>query len=193
MMLDSQRLMDRWKKGDQNAAQKLYDLHRERLFRLAYGLLGNVQDAEEVAQDALTYALINIDRYQEERAQFSTWLHTITVSRVRDRQRRHRPNQVSLSDWNPYEAEIVSTDPSPEQSSQLNMERRTIWQAINQLPDNLREAIVLRYWGEYSFKEMSEILDCPLGTAQSRVRRGFEKLREQLHLSQFVELGEEFQ
>ena len=112
--MDTARQIERWRNGDQRAAEALYADHRTRVFRLAYGLLGNVQDAEEVAQDTLSYALINIARFDADRAQFSTWLHTIAVSRVRDRQRRKRFSLTSLSQWLESGAEPVADAPAPE-------------------------------------------------------------------------------
>ena len=58
-MPDIDTLIQRWQDGDERAAEALYNHHRERVFRLAYGLLGDPADAEEAAQDALTYALVN--------------------------------------------------------------------------------------------------------------------------------------
>ena len=96
-MTDINALIERWQGGDQRAAEVLYNHHRNQTFRLAYGLLGNQADAEEAAQDALTYALTNIRRYDSQRAGFGTWLHTITVSRCRDRQRAQRRRLASSS------------------------------------------------------------------------------------------------
>ena len=78
-MTDVNALIVRWQGGDEHAAEVLYSYHRDRTFRLAYGLLGNQDDAEEVAQDALAYALTNIDRYDPVRGSFGTWLHVIAV------------------------------------------------------------------------------------------------------------------
>ncbi len=177
-MSDTLDLIVRWKDGDQQAAEALYNLHRDRTWRLAWGLLGDREDAEEVAQDTLAYALINIERYDPDRALFTTWLHTIAVSRVRDRQRRKRFSLTSLTEWLELGREPVSEEPSLEQESSTDFVKIEVWRALETLTPQLREAIVLRYWAQHSFKEMAEILECPLGTAQSRVRRGFEALRK---------------
>ncbi len=175
-MSDTLDLIARWQAGDQHAAEQLYAHARERVFRLAYGLLGNPQDAEEVAQDALTYALVNIDRYDPNRALFSTWLHTITVSRVRDRQRRKRFSLTSLTEWMAGGRDFVAESPRIEERLEQGFARSEVWEAVQTLTPTLREAIVLRYWAQHSFREMATIMECPVGTAQSRVRRGFEQL-----------------
>jgi DNA-directed RNA polymerase specialized sigma24 family protein len=66
-MPDIGTLIQRWQAGDERAAEALYNHHRERVFRLAYGLLGDPSDAEEAAQDALAYALNRIHRYDANR------------------------------------------------------------------------------------------------------------------------------
>lgn len=188
-MSDTLALIERWRSGEQRAAELLYEQNRNRVYRLAYGLLGNSEDAEEVAQDALTYALVNIARYQPERALFTTWLHTIAVSRVRDRQRRKRFQLSSLTEWLEIGKEPASDDMPLDEHSEQMFGRIEIKRAVDGLTPQLREAIVLRYWAQYSFKEMAQIMDCPLGTAQSRVRRGFESLRKTLSPELLEEFG----
>jgi RNA polymerase sigma-70 factor (ECF subfamily) len=183
-MPDIDDLIFRWREGDQQAARLLYEQHRGRVYRLAYGLLNNAEDAEEVAQDALTQALMQIERYDAERARFSTWLHTITVNRVRDRQRRKRLPLLDLEGWQEQYGMLADEAPTPEGWYELNFDQEQVWQAVQQLSADLREALILRYWAGHTFQEMALILDCPLGTAQSRVRRGFERLRSLLsHLA----------
>ncbi len=81
-------LITRARQGDEGAMSALYARHAPALYRLAFGLLRDRQDAEEVAQDALAYALGRLERYDARRATLRTWLHTITVSRCRNKRRR---------------------------------------------------------------------------------------------------------
>ncbi len=170
-------LIEAWRTGDEGAAEALYNHCREQIFRLAYGLLGNTADAEEVAQDVLAYALMNIARYDPKRASFTTWLHTITVSRCRDRQRRKRLPRLSLTGWLRRGGDLP--DPTPNQERNLiRLETRSeVWQAVQDLKPQLREAILLRYWAGHSYRDMAEILGCPAPTAQSRVRAAYQQLR----------------
>ena len=89
-MPDIDALIQSWQTGDERAAETLFNQFREQVYRLAYGLLGEPAEAEEAAQDALSYALLNIRRFDPARASFTTWLYTITVSRCRNRYRRRR-------------------------------------------------------------------------------------------------------
>lgn len=178
----SEQLIQRWLQGDQEAAAALYQQHRARIYRLAYALLGNEQDAEEVMQDTLTYALINIEKYQPERAALGTWLHAIAVSRCRDRHRRKTLPTTPLNRWLGSGGDQAENRPGPEGSTIGKEARHALWAALDRLDTKLREAIVLRYWGGHTYQEMAYVLDCPLPTAQSRVRSGYERLRKLLIL-----------
>ncbi len=179
-MPDIDTLIQRWQDGDERAAEALYNHHRERVFRLAYGLLGDPADAEEAAQDALTYALLNIARYDSRRGRFTTWLHTITVSRCRDRQRRRRLPSLSLSAWLERGGRLPAVTPGLERHVIQQEMRSQVWTAVQDLSPRLREAVLLRYWAGHTYREMAEIMNCPVPTAQSRVRLAYQRLRTTL-------------
>ena len=179
-MTDISSLIERWQGGDQRAAEALYYHHRERTFRLAYGLLGNQADAEETAQDALHYALSHIRRYDPQRASFSTWLHTITVSRCRDRQRRRRLPSLSLTTWLERGGNLPTPTTEPEHHVIRQEIRNKVWTAIQALSPRQREAVLLRYWAGHTYREMAEIMGCPVPTAQSRLRLAYQRLRTAL-------------
>jgi len=190
-MPDVSVLIQRWRAGDERAAEALYDHHRDSILRLAHGLLGDAADAEEVAQDALTYALININRYDPNRASFATWLHTIAVSRCRDRHRRRRWQSLSLSTWLQRGKDVPDSTPGPERHAIQTETRGQVWDAIQALNHPLREAVLLRYWAGHTYREMAEILGCPIPTAQSRVRLAYKRLRTILAATDVTNLTEE--
>jgi RNA polymerase sigma-70 factor (ECF subfamily) len=169
-------LIERWKAGDTRAAEDIYNLTKERVYRLSYGLLGNSEDAEEAAQDALTYALLKIENFDPRRSRFNTWLHMITVSRCRDIYRKRHKPALSLSSWFRSRHGETAAQSTPESRVVEKEDRNTIWQAVQELPPVLREAVILRYWGEYTYQEIGEILGCPIRTAQSRVRLAHQRL-----------------
>lgn len=176
-MPDISALIQCWRAGDESAGEALYNCHREKVFRLAYGILGDAADAEEATQDALAYALNHIGQYDATRSSFSTWLHTITVSRCRDRQRRRRLPWLSLTAWLQAGGDVRDPAPGPETHT-IQLEAHTqIWQAVRKLSLPLREAILLCYWAGHTYQEMARILGCPVPTAQSRVRLAYEQLR----------------
>jgi len=192
-MADVNAWIQRWQAGDERAAEALYNHHRNSTFRLAYGLLGDSAEAEEAAQDALTYALVNINRYDPDRASFSTWLHTITVSRCRDRHRRRqrRLPSLSLTSWLERGGDVPDPSPGPEGQAAQAERHSQVWESVLALSQPLREAVLLRYWAGHTYREMAEILDCPLPTAQSRVRLAYKRLRVMLAPADVANLKEE--
>jgi RNA polymerase sigma-70 factor (ECF subfamily) len=172
-------LIKRWQAGDERVAETIYNRYWDSTFGLAYTLLDDPADAEEVAQDALTYALTRIERYDPGRAKFSTWLHTITVSRCRDKLRRNRIRDLpglSLFSSRGAGSDVPDTAPSPEQRAIQEATHNEVWEAIATLSLPLREAVVLRHWADYTYQEIGVVLGCSMRTAQSRVRLAYKRL-----------------
>jgi RNA polymerase sigma-70 factor (ECF subfamily) len=169
-------LIARWYAGDQRAAESIYNQYKEQTFRLTYGLLGNAEDAEEAAQDSLTYALLHIHQFDERRSKFTTWLYMIAVSRCRDIVRKRRLPTFSFSAWFGSRQSSPDSQPGPEQRAAKNETYKSVWNAIQELSPALREAILLRYWGSLTYQEIAEIIGCTMKTAQSRVRLAHQKL-----------------
>lgn len=189
--MDDVHLVRRAQDGDERAARQLFETYNLRTYRLALGLLGDEADAEEVAQDALTYALLNITRYKAELSSFSTWLHTITVSRARDKRRRKILPSIPMGQWLGMGNQIRDYTPGPEAHAMRQETEGGLVFAMNQLSPKLREAIVLRFYGDCTYKEMGDIMGCSLNTARSRLRLAIEKLRVQLGEEQYRWLATE--
>jgi RNA polymerase sigma-70 factor (ECF subfamily) len=174
-------LIERCQTGDERATEALYNAHQGQVFRLAYGILGNWEDAQEITQDALVYALTKISRYDSKKARFSTWLHAITVSRCRNKLRGRRFSWLSLTAWlEGRGGDVPDAKPGQEAGVIRDELRDEVWLAIQNLSPSLREAIVLRHWGELTYREMAEVLGCPIRTAQSRVRLAHERIQTAL-------------
>jgi RNA polymerase sigma-70 factor (ECF subfamily) len=189
--MDDVLLVRRAKEGDERAARQLFENYQLRTYRLALGLLGDQEDAEEVSQDALTYALLNIHKYKENLSSFSTWLHTITVSRSRDKRRRKLLPSIPMTQWLSMGNQIRDYTPGPEAYTLRRETEGGLVVALEQLSPKLREAIVLRFYADCTYKEMGEIMGCSLNTARSRLRLAIEKLRAHLGEEQFRWLATE--
>jgi len=190
-MSDLQNLIDHWQAGDERAAEAIYNQYRQATFGLAYALLDHAADAEEVTQDALTYALTNIDRYDPQRANFSTWLHTITVSRCRNKRRRRALLTLPLIAWLKSGGDLADPTPTPEGQALWESTQDEVWAAIQRLSQPLREAILLRHWTDHTYQEIADILGCPMRTVQSRVRLAYKQLRTTLKSTEFMIIQEE--
>jgi RNA polymerase sigma-70 factor (ECF subfamily) len=190
-MPDLEVLIRRWQAGDERAAEAIYNRFWDSSLGLAYSLLDDLADAEEAAQDALTYALTHIERYDPGRARFRTWLHTITVSRCRDRRRRRILPSVPLFAWLKGGGDAPDPAPSPEQQAIQETTRDEVWAAIRRLSPPHREVLVLRHWADYTYREIGDILGCSTRTAQSRVRLAHQQLKASLAQQDVAVLEEE--
>ncbi|MCA0170899.1 RNA polymerase sigma factor SigW [Bacillus sp. RAR_GA_16] len=172
------------RKGDHNAFGELVELYKDRVFALTYRMLGNRQEAEDVAQEAFIRAYTNIDRYQIDR-KFSTWLYRIATNLSIDRMRKKKPDyyldaEVAGTEGLTMYSQISTDEPLPEEEVVSLEAQEGIHQAILSLPAKYRSAITLKYIQELSLKEISEILDLPVGTVKTRIHRGREALRKKL-------------
>jgi RNA polymerase sigma-70 factor (ECF subfamily) len=189
-MADVNTLIQRWQAGDERAAEAIYNQFRGLTYGLALALLGQSAEAEEVTQDSLTYALTHINQYDGRQARFTTWLHTITVSRCRNKQRRRFLPSLSLFTWLKQGGDVADPTPGPERQAIDGAIRDEVWQAIQTLNQPLREAVVLRYWADYTYREIAEILGCSMRVARSRVQSAHKRLEPILAQNGLVNIKE---
>ncbi|GIK27788.1 MAG: sigma-70 family RNA polymerase sigma factor [Phototrophicaceae bacterium] len=163
-------------RGDQAAYAALYERYAAGVYRLCYSLVFNSQDAEDVLQDSFVYAFKNLRRFDDTRASFKTWLYTIAVSRCRNTYRRKRFPLLDIAQM--FGLDVAAPDhESPEAEQARQAARSAVNRALTELSPNLREAVVLRYGQGLTFREIAEVMDCPLKTAESRVRLAHDRLR----------------
>jgi RNA polymerase sigma-70 factor, ECF subfamily len=187
-----QALIARCLEHDQAAYAALYDLVAPGLYRLAYSILLQQEDAEDVIQEAMVYAFRSLNHYDPSRGAFRTWLYTITVSRCRNaRRRRWLPTTALANLLNVGIEPSAPEDHTPEAAVARMGVREVLEKALSTLSPRLREAIALRYGQGLTYREMADVLDCPQKTAESRVRLAHEALRDAMRESGDVALLEE--
>jgi len=172
-------------KGDQNAYTDIVNLYQHKLYQVCFRMLGNKQEAEDIAQEAFVRAYINLHTYDQKR-KFSTWIYRIATNLCIDRIRKKKPDyyldaQIAGTDGLDMYSQIAAEEQLPEETvEQMELQDRIQYE-ISRLPDKYRSVIVLKYIEELSLQEISEILDMPLGTVKTRIHRGREALRKQLN------------
>lgn len=167
--------------GDQAACTQLFELTAPGVYRLAYSLLLHRQDAEDVLQEVFVYAFRNLAQYDPQRGAFFTWLYTITVSRSRNARRRKWLPTIDLSQMLQFGLEPPAPEEENPEVATIRQEAyQALGRALSKLSPLLREAVVLRYGSQLTYKEMSAILNCPEKTAESRVRLAHNALRSAL-------------
>ncbi len=163
-MIDAD-LIQAAKRGGREAIVQLLQEIETPLYRTAYYLIGNEQDALDITQDALLRIYSNIANYREE-AQFKTWAQRIVTNLCIDRFRKKRET-ISIED---QELTLKSTINIEEEVLTSNLAEE-IQHAINKLPDHFRTVVVMRYIQDFSYNEISESLDIPLNTVKSHLFR----------------------
>ncbi|WP_096186315.1 RNA polymerase sigma factor SigW [Evansella halocellulosilytica] len=172
------------KKGNQQAFEELVELYKDKVYQVAYRMLGNTHEAQDIAQEAFLRAYTNIDSYDINR-KFSTWIFRIATNLAIDRIRKKKPDfhledQVAGTEDLTYYSQIATDEDLPEdQVVQLEMQE-WIQHEVMMLPPKYRSAIILKYMQDLSLKEISEILNLPVATVKTRIHRGREALRKRL-------------
>jgi RNA polymerase sigma-70 factor (ECF subfamily) len=166
--------------------EELVLIYQDRIYAFALRLAGNVQDAEEIAQDAFVRAYRALTTYGQEQIRtlaLRPWLYQIALNVFRNRVRKKRHASVPLE-------EVVSVDPAleptddererPEAKVEENETREMVRNVVAALPDRYRAAVILRHIEGLGYTEMATILRQPAGTIKSNVHRGIEILRKAL-------------
>jgi RNA polymerase sigma-70 factor (ECF subfamily) len=178
------RLIKKVKKGDQQAFAELVERYKNSVFAICLRMVGNAQEAEDLSQEAFIRAFNHIDQYDHER-KFSTWLFRIATNLSIDFLRRRKSN-ISLDAVVPGTEGLSLNAMLPDQTAQpeeLVVRKETeemVQNEIKKLPEKYRSAVVLKYIEDLSLKEISEIMDIPVGTVKTRIHRGREMLRKMM-------------
>jgi RNA polymerase sigma-70 factor, ECF subfamily len=166
-------LIRRCQAGDEEAFGQLYEQYKNLVFSTACLTLGSAVDAEDMLQDVFLQVHRSLDSYDPSRGAFSTWLHRITVNRCLNSRRAHR-SSYRLKD-------IAGEDPRSMSSLVERLEDDDcVRRALHRLPDKLRVMVVLRYYLGFSYAEIANVLEMPLGTVKSRLSLALRTMRDDL-------------
>lgn len=163
-------------RGDRAAFSRLVERHYSFMFKVAWQWSGVREDAEDIAQEAAVKLANNIEHFRFESA-FTTWLYRLVLNTAKD---YHR----SKSRKNAREGQMFEDIDyvSPELSAEEKLMHKDLLKAVSQLPENLRETVLLVCWQQLSHKEAGALLDCSEGTVSWRVHEARKKIAESLGL-----------
>ncbi len=177
-----EELIARFQQGDQQAFDMLVHRYKDQLLNFVYRFVGNRNDAEDIVQETFLRVYKN-KHYYKEIAKFSTWIYTIAGNLAKtELRKRKRRKLFSVSNFMNEEKdyEIPDEERNPELEVDGTIKDDIIQKAIEKLPPKFKEVILLRDVQGFSYEEISQILNIPLGTVKSRVNRGRLKLQEDL-------------
>ncbi len=179
-----QQLVDRVFKGDKHAFDLLVLRYQHRILGLIGRFINDPAEVEDVAQEAFIKAYRALPKFRGD-SQFYTWLYRIAINTAKNylvaRGRRPPATDVDVEDAEFMEHNTALTDiESPEASQERDDLQRVINEAIEDLPEDLRTAFTLREFSGLSYEEITEIMDCPVGTVRSRIFRAREALDKKI-------------
>ena len=175
-------IVERALTGDAEAFGELVRRWERRIFALTYGMLGREEDARDATQETFLAAFRNLRGFRGE-AKVSSWLHRIAVNQCISRQRRAKVRSESaLDDEQENEAASFATpvSESPARLVEGRQETLAVRRAINSLPLELRQVVVMKEFEELTFREIADALDLPLSTVKSRLYTALKQLQMRL-------------
>jgi len=179
-----QELVRRVQAGDQTAFNLLVLKYQHRVLKLVGRFVNDAAEAEDVAQEAFLKAYRALASFRGDSA-FYTWLYRIAINTAKNAlvSQRRRPVDFDLDLQDPEQydrqAKLKEAD-TPEGVLLTDEIRAVVEEAMEQLPEDLRTAIVLRELEGLSYEEIAEAMDCPVGTVRSRIFRAREAIDKKL-------------
>ncbi|MCL5999426.1 MAG: sigma-70 family RNA polymerase sigma factor [Chloroflexi bacterium] len=161
--------------GDGEAFAELFNHYKNLVFKTACLMLGSAIEAEDMLQEVFLEVHRSLSSYEPSKGAFTTWLYRITVNDCLNWRRKRRPKLIPLELLPVRMTSILSHE------DQMSADD-AVWQALRKLNPKLRTVVVLRYYGDLSYAEITEILNIPLGTVKSRLNRALLELHDALDL-----------
>lgn len=166
--------------GDQDAFAELVYMYQDSVYNLCYRMLSERTEAEDAAQETFLKAYLNLQRYDPSRS-FKTWVLSIASNHCIDRLRRRRMVWLSIEEPLPPNVSLASDEPQPEETMMFTQRSAAVQELINALSPDYRAAVVLRYWYDYSYTEIADILDTTESAIKSRLFRARQMLSDKLN------------
>ena len=166
--------------GDRFALDQLLRRHYDRIHAVCRRIAGGTRDADDATQEALIKIVRNLPRF-DGRSSFGTWAYRIATNASLDelRKRQRRPGLHAVDEAHRPE----TADPSAHEYTDRFPDRLVLDDALEQLSEDLRIAVVLRDVADLDYAEIAEVLDVPVGTVKSRISRGRAALANELRLT----------
>jgi len=155
--------------GDRDAFALLLQEHYMTIYKIVYKWCGNKDNAEDIAQEVCIKLGRAIKGFKMQSA-FTSWVYSITLNTVRDFARKQKHHV----DINMAEHVVDDTNIKPEDIDEINH----LWQAVQQLPDNQRDAVMLVYSQELNHKQAADIMNCAEGTVSSYIHKAKKRLQK---------------
>jgi RNA polymerase sigma-70 factor (ECF subfamily) len=178
-------VIERSQAGDERAFAELFEQYKNLVFKTAYLMLDEPQEAEDALQEVFLRVHRSLRSYQPSKGAFTTWLHRITVNHCINRTRKRGLRFTPITQVHPGH---MPRQPSPERRLD---DEDAVARALRGLSVKLRAVVVLRYYWDMPYGEIAETLGIPLGTVKSRLNAALRALRTELEPSVSVRLADQ--
>ncbi len=172
-------LVEKWQVGSEQAFEAFFHQYKNLVFKTAYAITGDHKEAEDILQEVFVKVWNSRNSFDVKRGKLTTWLYRITANQCISNNRKKKTKSTSL------EAEYINDNSlnNPdilEETIIQNMEHTSLIETIRTMNEAHRTVLVLRYFNELSYNEISEVLGIPLGTVKSRLNDAITILRKRL-------------
>ncbi len=165
--------------GDLKSFDQLISRYERNAFAMALRYLGNYDDASDVTQEALIKVYKNISKFRFE-ASFTTWLYRIVINTAKDfLKKKNREKVVSIDDTQ-KEFKDENKDQNPQEHTERQEVKSEVHRALEKISENYRMVIVLKDIQGFTYDQISEMLEIPIGTVRSRISRGRVELKKEI-------------
>ncbi|MDI6605480.1 MAG: RNA polymerase sigma factor SigY [Thermoanaerobacteraceae bacterium] len=170
--MEEKELIYKAKNGNKHALNELFLQNYNALLGYCIKMTGNLTLAQDIAQDTMLKAILNIKKFAPE-AKFSTWLLKIATNTFKDYLRKHK--NVEL-------VEEISTNNTEniEETSITNLQYKELMNILMKLPYEKRATFILKHYYGYKYEEIAQILDCPVGTVRSRLHNAIKEIMKEM-------------
>lgn len=178
--MDELKLIEKAKKGDRKAFESLVKLHEKNVYNLALKLMKNREDALDTAQEAFLKAWISIGTFRGE-SKFSAWLYRLTYNTCLDAIKKAKRGEIislTAEDEDETVQDVKDNKPTPEEHVEKQELRKEVREAVNSLPEEYRQILIMREFTGLSYAEIAEATGLSDGTVKSRISRARAKLGE---------------
>ena len=171
--------------GDRDSLGVLVARWERPLFQFVYRMIPRVEDASDICQETFLRVLSKADRFKPG-AKFSTWMYQIALNLCRDRMRKKRRWSHVIVDWferrsdDARPPEAADPSASPLELAETGERRRAVARALESIPAEQREVLILKEFEGLKFREIADVLGCPESTVKSRMYYGLNGLRSAL-------------
>ena len=173
-------LIEKWQSGDVNAFESLFRMYQEMVFKTAYLMVSNEEDAKDVLQEVFITVWKSRSTFDPVKGKLATWLHRITVNQclMRHRKKRHIVTSLDEAEESGFDFPETRSSELPEELLMSKWEYERQVAAINSLDGKYRTVFILRHFDDLSYEEIAQTTDIPLGTVKSRLSQAMNTLRK---------------